>query len=569
MRPYFVFGAAALLAVATAYGAEKRPNVLFVLTDDQGIGDMHCLGNPYLKTPNMDRLYSEAVRLTNFHVDPTSAPTRSALMTGRYSSRTGVWHTLQGRSIMNAEEVTMAQIFRENGYRTGIIGKWHLGDAYPYHPLFRGFEECVVHGGAAVGQNPDYWRNDYFSDTYNHNGVMQHYEGYCTDVWFGEAERFISEHKAEPFFCYLAINAPHFWYFVPDSYTTPYREMGMSDQRARFSGMIANIDENLGRLRDKLSQLGIADNTILIFMSDNGSGFLEHDDFYYNGGRRGIKESVYEGGHRMFFFVYYKDGKLTGGRDVAQLSAHFDLLPTLSAICGLKNDHKVDLDGIDISAQLQGKAPAIPRTLVVHHQRVDMPVKYKNYCVMEGEWRLVGNGDQRELYNLATDPGQENDLAKSEPARLKAMQAAYEKWWVHISDRFDSYSEIYIGAPEEPVSWLTCHDWHSDKQLSTWDPHVIRAKEQGNGYWTVKVVRSGTYTFTLRTYPIEEDTQMGVDRVKMTIGDQSWEGTCFPGASQVTLTADLKAGSYRMQTWMYEPDGKEYGAPYAYVEFIK
>jgi len=562
-----LFAGVALLAVAAAHGAAKKPNVILIMTDDQGFGDMHCNGNPYLETPNTDKLYNEGVRLTNFHVDPTSSPTRSSLMTGRYSSRTGVWHTLQGRSIMDAEEITMAQIFRENGYRTGIFGKWHLGDSYPYHPMYRGFDECVTYGGGGVGQNPDYWRNDYFSDMYMHNGMMKHYEGYCTDVWFSEAMRFIAENQEKPFFCYIPTNAPHFPYFVAERYAAPYRRVGMSDQRARFSGMITNIDENLGKLRDKLYQLGIEENTILIFMSDNGSGFMTRDDFFYNAGMRGGKGSVYEGGHRVAFFIHYKDGKLTGGRDVNQLAAHFDLLPTLSAICGLEINHKIDLDGIDISAQLQGKANAIPRTLFVHQQRVDIPVKYKNYCVMDALWRLVGNGDKCELYNLAADPGQQNDLAKSESARLKAMREAYEKWWEHISGRFGNYSEIYLGALEEPVSWLTCHDWHSDAQLRTWDQDVIRAKEHGNGYWTVKVVRSGVYTFTLRTYPYEEDTCMGVDRVKMAIGDENWEATCFPGASQVTLTANLKVGSYRMQTWMYEPKGKEYGAPYVYVQY--
>lgn len=160
-----------------AAAQDRQPNVVLVLTDDQGYGDMACHGNAYVRTPNIDRLYGEAVRLTNFHADATSSPSRAALMTGRYSSRTGVWHTLQGRSIMDDEETTIAQLFRENGYRTGIFGKWHLGDSYPYHPMFRGFEESVVHGGGGVGQNPDYWRNDCFDDIYMHNRHWEFYEG--------------------------------------------------------------------------------------------------------------------------------------------------------------------------------------------------------------------------------------------------------------------------------------------------------------------------------------------------------------------------------------------------------
>lgn len=566
-KPLAVGAIMCLSALNASAKNDQKPNVVFILTDDQGYGDMHCLGNKYLQTPNMDKLHGQAVRLSNFHADATSSPTRASIMTGKYSSRTGVWHTLQGRSIMDSQETTMAEVFRENGYRTGIFGKWHLGDSYPYHPSYRGFEESVIHGGGGIAQNPDYWRNDYFDDMYMHNREWKFYEGYCTDVWFREATRFIRSNKDEPFFCMIPVNAPHFWYFVPEKYALPYREQGMSDQRSRFFGMITCIDDNIGALRGEIEKLGIADNTIIIFMTDNGSGFMKRDEYFYNAGMRGGKASIYEGGHRVPFFIYYKDGQITGGRDMKELTAHIDIFPTLIDLCGLKNKHKIDFDGQSLARSLRNESkPNDDRTIVVHHQRVDKPVKYKDYCVMTGDWRMI-NGT--ELYNIAADPGQQTNLADKEPTIVKSMLLSYEKWWDRISDRFEQYSEIYLGAEQEKISWLTCHDWHSDNLMRTWNQDVIRSKEHDNGYWTVKVVRGGKYRITLRTFPVQEDIQMNVTNAKMRIGEKEFEKKCYAGSSEITFNAVLESGSFEMQTWLQGVDNKVFGAPYAYVEYIE
>lgn len=560
---------AALCGIAAAGPAvgQERPNVVIVLTDDQGYGDMGCTGNPYVMTPNIDALYGESVRLANFHADPTSSPTRAALMTGKYSSRTGVWHTLQGRSIMDDEEVTMSQVFAENGYRTGLFGKWHLGDSYPYHPSFRGFEETVIHGGGGVAQNPDYWRNDNFDDVYMHNRQWTRYEGYSTDIWFNEAMKFIRNHKDEPFFCCIPTNAPHFWYKVPDRYAAPYRQLGMSDERARFSGMITCIDENLGRLRSCLDSLGVSDNTIFIFMTDNGSGFMRNDGFYYNAGLRGGKASVYEGGHRVPCFIYYKNGNIAGGKDVPELTGHIDIFPTLISLCGLENAYDIDFDGMDISSLLKGEPGASGHeNMVVHHQRIETPVKYKDYCVMEGDWRLVGKSSVKELYNIKEDPSQKHDLSEAYPEKVAQMVNVYDEWWSHVSERFDENSEIYMSSPYENPVWLTCHDWHSDEVLKTWNQDVIREKMHGNGFWTIRVVEPGMYSICLRTYPLQEDNSMNVDHAELSIGNQHWTKSCSPGASQVTFDVNLLPGLYKMQTWMYDISGIIYGAPYAYVK---
>ncbi|MBT7256599.1 MAG: sulfatase-like hydrolase/transferase, partial [Planctomycetaceae bacterium] len=247
------------------------PNVIVVITDDQGYGDIAIHGNQMIQTPSMDKLYAQSVRLTNYHVDPTCSPTRSALMSGRYSTRTGVWHTVNGRSLMSTAEYTIAEVFRDNGYKTAMFGKWHLGDNYPCRPQDQGFEHTFIHGGGGVGQGPDYWDNDYFDDTYWRNGVPEKQKGYCTDVWFEDALSFIKRNRNKPFFAYISTNAPHGPYIVDEKYSQPYKDKGVGKGQAEFYGMIENIDENLGRLVNKLDEWKLAHNTILIFTTDNGS----------------------------------------------------------------------------------------------------------------------------------------------------------------------------------------------------------------------------------------------------------------------------------------------------------
>ena len=317
-----------------------KPNIIFILTDDQGYGDLGCEGNPWIKTPSMDTLFAESVRFTNFHTGTTCAPSRAGLMTGKYCNKVGVWHTIKGREILSSEENTLAGWLKEAGYRTGIFGKWHLGDNYPYRPQDRGFDEVLIHGGGGVGQEPDYWNNDYFDDTYFHNGKAEKYNGYCTDIWFSEALKFIENNKNGPFFCYLSTNAPHHPYYVEAKYSDPYKN-NPDIPHPDFYGMISNLDENLGRLREALDSLGLSTNTILVFMSDNGtSGGVEFGKdgeimAGYNAGMRGKKGSPYDGGHRVPFFLYWPDGGIPGGKDVSTITSYIDFVPTILDLCGI------------------------------------------------------------------------------------------------------------------------------------------------------------------------------------------------------------------------------------------
>ncbi|MEE9118673.1 MAG: sulfatase-like hydrolase/transferase, partial [Calditrichia bacterium] len=239
---------------------KMSPNVILVMTDDQGYGDLGCHGSPYVKTPALDQLYNESVRLTNFHVDPCCAPTRASLLTGQYSARSGVWHTIGGRSLLQKDKVTMADVFQASGYRTGIFGKWHLGDNYPFRPQDRGFEEVLIHGSGVVGNRWDYWGNDYYDDTYYRDGIPEKFEGYCNTIWFNEAIKFIRKNQKRPFFCFLSTNIPHAPLHVDENFSEPYRSQ-VSDRLANYYGMVTKFDEDLARLRKEIKDLGLEENT--------------------------------------------------------------------------------------------------------------------------------------------------------------------------------------------------------------------------------------------------------------------------------------------------------------------
>jgi arylsulfatase A-like enzyme len=275
-----------------------------------------------------------------------------------------------------------------------MIGKWHLGDNYPCRPQDQGFDHTVWHHGGGVGNGPDYWGNDYFDDTFMVNGTWKKFEGYCTDVWFREATNYVVQHRDEPFFLYLATNAPHGPYYVEDRYAAPYEAAGMPKTMAKFYGMIANIDENLGKFRARLAELALAENTLLIFMTDNGTtaGWIDEDEHYpyFNAGMRGWKSSAWDGGHRVPCFWHWPAGGLTGGRDVPLLTAHIDMLPTLVDLLGLKKPDGPPLDGVSLRSPLLGENEAMPeRTLFAHVQRAFLPPKWTDSVAMNRRWRLI------------------------------------------------------------------------------------------------------------------------------------------------------------------------------------
>jgi arylsulfatase A-like enzyme len=542
----------------------KRPNVVIILTDDQGYGDLGCHGNRVIKTPNLDRLFKQSVRLTDFHVDPTCSPTRSALLTGRYSSRTGVWHTVMGRSLLRTDEVTLADIFLAHGYRTGLFGKWHLGDNYPYRPQDRGFQEVLTFGGGGIGNTPDFWGNNYFNDTLRHNGKLHKAKGYCTDVFFAAALQFIERSRDGPFLAYITPNAPHAPFNVAPKYSKPYVDQGVPGPRAQFYGMITNIDENVGRLLDRLRELGLEEDTIVIFMTDNGTsmGYNPQTGAGYNAGMRGFKGSEYDGGHRVPCFVRWP-GKLPGGKDVAPITAHIDLVPTLIDLCGLRRPAKVAFDGTSLRPLLTGKGDWPARTLLVHSQRIDHPEKWRKCAVMTDRWRLV-NG--KELYDMAADPGQKKDVARDHPEVVAGLRGSYERWWADISGRFDEYCEIPLGSAKANPAQLCCHDWHGERALSLQD--YVRQEVVANGFWAVEVTRAGTYEVTLRQQPAASKFPIRAQTARLSVGGVEVRRPVPAGATAVTFAVRLKAGKTRLQTWLTDKGGTSRGAYFVEVRYL-
>lgn len=475
--------------------ALKPPNVIIILTDDQGYGDLSCHGNPHLQTPSLDQLHAQSLRLTDFHVESSCAPTRATLMTGKFDTRAGVLDTVRGRSLLRRDQLTLPNLFRKAGYKTAIFGKWHLGDNYPFRPQDHGFDEVLIHGGGGAGNTSDYWANDYFDDTYLHNGEPKKFKGFCTDIWFDEATRYIEAQRGkQPFVCYIATNAPHLPFVAKQADLARHEDQQDLGLRG-FYAMISNIDDNIGKLRQRLTELGMADNTILIFMTDNGSA---RGSRIYNAGMRGGKGSPYDGGHRVPCFIHWPAGGLDQGRDVDTLTAGIDLLPTLAEFAGIEVPADTKIDGVSLASLIQLGEPLAPRVLVTDYQNyLSRPEKWRRTVVMKDKWRLI---DRKQLYNIAKDPGQQDNVIKDHPALVAELESAYNNLWSEMEPGFDEPVDIVIGSEHQNPTTITAHDIVGD---CVWNHDQVLAGAKATGHWEVEVEQAGRYLFTLRRYPAE------------------------------------------------------------------
>jgi len=498
------------LLLAGAYGCNKKsgktdvpPNVIVVITDDQGYGDLACHGNPWIKTPKMDKLHEESIRFTNYHCGTTCAPTRAGLMTGKYCNHVNVWHTILGRELLRKEEYTIANAFTDNGYSTALFGKWHLGDNYPFRPHDRGFQEALYHKAGGVGQAPDYWNNDYFDDTYFRNGIPEKFEGYCTDIWFAEALKFIDKNKEKPFFCYISTNAPHGPFRVAQRYENMYNS-NPEIPNAAFYGMITNIDDNLVVLDEKLEEWGLKENTIFIFTTDNGSSSgmkLDKQGFVtagYNYGMRGKKSSKYEGGHRVPLFLRWPAKDLVGGKDINSVTSYSDIFPTLVDLCKLNVPEEVEYDGISLTPYFDGNEDQ-ERVIFSDKQRMKELKKWKDCAVMTNKWRLI---DGQELYDIEADPGQKTDVSGEFPAVVERLKKEYESWWAIVSEHGEDPTEIGVDFSMEHPVVISSHDLISDGRI-TWNQNQLRKLEQADGHWALNFEKEKKYEFRLFRWPPE------------------------------------------------------------------
>ncbi len=420
----------------------SRPNIVFVLTDDQGYGDISAHGNPVLRTPNLDRLHRESVRFTDFHVSPTCAPTRSALLTGRHEFKNGITHTILERERLSLRASTLADALRSAGYRTGIFGKWHLGDAPDYWPSRRGFAEMFIHGCGGIGQTypgscGDAPGNTYFSPVLLHNGKFQRTEGYCTDVFFDQAMRWIGEQKkGTPFLAWISTNVPHAPYQVRAEDEARYAGKVSDALTAKYFGMLANLDDNIGRLLTRLSELGLEQDTLVVFMNDNGgTGGVK----IFNAGMRGQKGTPWLGGTRASSFWRWP-GHLSP-TDVRRLAGHIDFFPTLADLAGVRlgKREKKQIEGRSLVPLLSNPdADWTDRTFVTHVGRWPLGTspeewKYRGAAIRNQRWQLVsidgGRTPHWQLFDLQADYGETTDVAASHPEVVASLSSGFDRWW--------------------------------------------------------------------------------------------------------------------------------------------
>ncbi len=462
----------------------NRPNVVLIITDDQGYGDLSCHGNPILKTPHLDRLHAASVRFTDFQVSPTCSPTRCALMTGKHEFRSGVTHTILERERMSPRAVTLPQVLKSVGYTTGIFGKWHLGDEPEYQPDRRGFDEVFIHGAGGIGQTypgscGDAPGNGYFDPAILHNGKFVKTRGYCTDVFFRQATQWIEQQKGrKPFFAYISTNAPHDPLIVPEQYEQLYAGR-VPEKTAKYWGMIANIDENVGRLLDQLKHWGIERETLVVFMNDNGG---THGCKIFNAGMKARKGTMWLGGTRATSFWSWP-GKLKSG-DANRLAAHIDVLPTLAELAGAKIPAEAGpLDGRSLAPLLTNPSADWPdRYLITHVGRwpkgaVIDDFQYVRAAVRNTDYSLVFTSPEEipQLFDLRNDYGQQKNIAEAHPEVVARLKEQYDRWWREVRPCLN-LNEAAQGPPINPFKKLYWEQFPDERPKSDGSPATRGAR---------------------------------------------------------------------------------------------
>ena len=489
----------------------KKPNVIIIITDDQGFGDLGINENPNIITPNIDQFASESVQFDNFFVSPVCAPTRASLMTGRYSLRTGVRDTYNGGAIMSNTETTIAEILKEADYSTGIFGKWHLGDNYPFRPSEQGFDESIIHLAGGIGQVGDftnYYKGNtsYFDPILWKNNKKNQYDGYCSDIFAENAVKFIEKNKNKPFFCYLSFNAPHTPLQVPKKYYDMYKdldpEVGFMDESLaskmsekdkedarRIYGMVTNVDDNVGKVLNKLTELGIEEETIIIFMTDNGP-----QQFRYNSNMKGLKGTVYNGGTRVPFYIKYAE-KFKNSKVISRMSAHIDILPTILELCNLKIPSDRKIDGQSLVPLINSK-PFNDRHLFSYWTR-RFPEKYINMSIQNDNYKLVGNNDYNgkikdfELYDLIADPLESKNVINQNIEIAKSFKIEMDNSIDDLlsSENIKNPPRIIVGSEFENPTVLNRNDASGERGI--W------AQNDVYSYWKVNF-KKGTYDFKFK-----------------------------------------------------------------------
>lgn len=479
-----------LLAFSCAQKEENisRPNVILILTDDQGFGDLGVHGNKDINTPVLDQLSTESAQFDRFYVSPLCAPTRASLLTGRYHLRTGTVSVSNGLETMDAEEYTLGELFTDNGYKTALFGKWHNGQHYPNHPLAQGFQEFT---GFLAG----HWSN-YFNTHLEKNGKEIKIDGYLPDVLTDEALAFIEKNKDQPFFTYLAYNTPHSPDQVPDAYFDPYKAKGLSDRLAAIHGMVSNLDHNIGRVLAKLNELDLNENTLVIFMTDNGPNGQR-----YNAGMKGIKGHVDEGGVRVPSFWRWENH--IQPKLISAPAAHIDVLPTLVDLLHLKFTPQKKLDGVSLAGVLENSEVLESRSLFSHVAFPQQSLKSEPGAIRKDSLILTKIAGITALYDLKQDPSQSKDISSAFPNLTSSLSKEYDSWWNEITADINLVRTIPISAasPEiflptyeasftGEIKFFEGHGWAQD-WLTNWN------NDSDSIYWDLEVLDPGNFEVLL------------------------------------------------------------------------
>ena len=499
------------------------------MTDDQGFGDVRSHGNPHIDTPVHDRIAAEGVRLDRFFVSPVCAPTRASLLTGRWHLRTGVHGVTRGRETMRSSETTIAEILREAGYATGAFGKWHNGAHYPHHPNGQGFDQFV---GFCAG----HW-NNYFDGQFERNGTFEQFDGFIIDRLTDEAIQFIESNSERPWFCYVPYNTPHSPWQVPEALWKKYVDRGIGDERATCAyAMVENIDTNMGRLLATLAKHKIDENTIVIFLTDNGANSPR-----FNAGMKGRKGSLHEGGTRVPCFIRCPK-TIPAERTIPQITSHIDLLPTIAELAGIDVPKNLKLDGRSLVSLIHGDNTNWPsRNLFAHwgDDRTGQPNASRG-AIRTDRWRAVKYNNRWELYDMAADPSQLNDLTDREPTALATLVGEYDQWFSDVTKNGFNPIATEIGHDQSKRVTLPGHEakllpggssagprsraptgisyvgragWANDWVTNWTDPNAYPA-------WSIDVVAAGRFEFQLECSISK--SAIG-SKVQVRIGDRTIE----------------------------------------------
>lgn len=543
LKPLCLLGLAGL---AGTVQAKQKPNIVLILADDMGWGDINANGNPLIDTPVLNRLAQKSMSFNRFYACPLCAPTRSEILTGRYFLRTGVSSVSQGYENMRPNETTIAEILKTNGYSTGCFGKWHNGAYFQQHPNRKGFDEFT---GFLMGH-----LGYYYDAIYQHNDQDVKSNGYSTDYFTDQALDFIQENKSQPFFCYVPYNVPHSPFQVPEKYFSKYKAKGLDNELACIYGMVENMDENIGRILTRLEELKLSENTIVIFLSDNGP-----NSYRYNGEMKGKKGSVDEGGVRVPFYISWPGKIKPGATD--QLAQNIDLLPTLLDLCKINFKPELPVDGKNLSPIIMKNSEPFDR-LIFSRQGL-FPLNRCAGSVRNNRFRVVASAKDTLLFDLQNDPSQKTDISNKLPDIRKKLVSAYLKWESELVANYQPETTIEAGFTGEKSITLPVQDAILSGKVKYSSVHPNQAHTENwvqNGdsiFWKLTMKNPGNYRFEIQygcpASEIGSEFQLRMNSVSMPFYiDKPFDSEILPDRDYVPRAESVE----RTWSWMQIATGR-------------